>query len=91
MLLDHGSWYVLVKGELTSGEAIGTEFGDKPLSKPNPTTVTAKTDCMFICIETDVLEEIRLKVPHLNYELRKYRVNQSDPAVDWIMGVRPVN
>lgn len=89
--LDRGTWYVLVQGELNSGDAVGTEFGDKPLSTPNVTTVTAKTDATFICLSTDVLEKVRLDVPQLNYELRKFRVNESDPNVDWMLGIVPVD
>jgi len=89
--LDQDNWYLLASGDLTSGEPIGTEYGYKPLSKPNPGKVTAKTDTTFICLTADIAEKVRTEVPQLNYELRKYRVNQSDPAVDWILGILPVN
>ena len=89
--LDQDNWYLLASGELTSEEPIGTEFGHKPLSNPNPCRVTAKTDTTFVCLAADLAEKVRIEVPQLNYQLRKFRVNQSDPAVDWILGVLPVN
>lgn len=83
-------WYLLAKGELTSEEPIGSEYGYKPLSEPNLCTVTAKTDAIFVCLTADLAEQVRLEVPQFNYTLRKYRVNQSNPAVDWILGVLPI-
>jgi len=91
LMLDRGSWYVFASGELVSGDPIGTEFGDKPLSEPNPKSVTASQDSTFICLTTEAAEKARLEIPQLNYELRKYRVNQSDPSVDWMLGILPVN
>lgn len=90
-MLDYGAWYVLASGSLKSGEELGAEFGDKPLSKPNTATVTAETDATFICFSTDVLNRIRVEIPQFNYELRKFRVNQVDPDVDWILGIVPTN
>jgi CRP-like cAMP-binding protein len=91
LMLDHGSWYVFAKGELVSGDPIGTEYGDKPLSQPNTKSVTASQDSTFLCLTTEEAEKVRLEIPQLNYELRKYRVNESDPDVDWILGILPVN
>ena len=91
LMLDYGTWYVLASGKLVSGDPIGTEYGEKPLSKANTQSVTAEEDSTFICLSTDAAENVRLAVPQLNYELRKYRVNESDPDVDWILGVLPVN
>jgi hypothetical protein len=88
--INEDSWYLLAKGELTSGEPVGTEYGFKPLSESNPCTVTAKTDTTFVCLTADLAEQVRLEVPQLNYALRKYRVNQSNPAVDWVLGVLPI-
>jgi CRP-like cAMP-binding protein len=88
---DNSTWYVLVQGELTSEEPIGTEFGYKPLSKSNETTVTAKTDALFLCIKSEALEVTRINIPQLNYELRKFRINQSDPNADWMLGMVSVN
>lgn len=90
-MLDYGAWYILASGTLKSGDEAGTEFGDKPLSKPNTATVTAETDCTFICLSTDVLNRIRLEIPQFNYELRKYRVAEVDESVDWILGILPTN
>ena len=90
-VLDSGAWYILANGELTSGEAIGAEFGDKPLSSSTPATVTAKSDVTFICMSTDVLDRVRLEVPQFNYILRKYRVQEVDPHVDWILGKVQIN
>lgn len=88
-LLDHGAWYILASGTLANGDPVGTEYGDKPLSKPNPATVTAETDATLVCLATEVMEQIRLEIPQFNYELRKFRVNEVDPAVDWILDVVP--
>lgn len=88
-LLDYGAWYVLASGTLTSGDPVGTEYGDKPLSKPNATTVTAETDATFVCMSTEAMEKMRLELPQFNYEIRKYRVNEVDPSVDWILDVLP--
>jgi CRP-like cAMP-binding protein len=88
-LLDHGAWYILASGSLANGDPVGTEYGDKPLSKPNAATVTAETDATLVCLATEVMEQIRQELPQFNYELRKYRVNEVDPAVDWILDVVP--
>lgn len=89
LLLDYGAWYVLASGTLTSGDPIGTEYGDKPLSKPNAVTVQAETDATFVCLSTKEMERIRLEIPQFNYQLRKYRVNEVDENVDWILDVLP--
>jgi CRP-like cAMP-binding protein len=90
-MLDYEAWYILAKGELTTGESIGAEFGDKPFSASRAATVTAKTDVTFVSLSTHVLNKIRLEIPQFNYLLRKYRVSEVDPGVDWILGVVPTN
>ncbi len=91
MHLGDDAWYVLASGTLVSGDKIGAEFGCKPLTDNNVQDVTAETDASFIRLDKDSAEQVRLEVPQMNYVLRKYRVNETDPNVDWILGILPTS
>ena len=87
---DDQSWYILQEGQLESGEETGHEFGWKPLSDNNLVEVTAKETCSFVYFDKHELEELRLGIPQLNYMMRKRRVSQNDPQVDWKLGIVPL-
>ena len=88
---DTDHWVLLCKGKLNSDTpgtpVIGAEFGWRPFAAENPYNVTARGDTTLLSFNKNDLEQLLHAVPQLNYVLRKLRVAQEDPDIDWILGV----
>ena len=94
---DH--WYILSSGDLRNGDCsfpVGAEFGWQPFSKLDSISASqidqykCESSCNFVRFSRDGFEALRLELPELNYMIRKWRVLNSDPGVDWKLGPVPI-
>jgi hypothetical protein len=94
---EENAWYLLAEGDVTdtAGSAgahrIGTEYGFRPFTASNTALITCHTDATFVRIERRVLEQAILDIPQLNYVLRKYRISNNAPDVNWLLGHVDIN
>lgn len=82
-------WYIFAEGQATVDGVpvtIGEEFGWKPFSDTREGFITAQTRCRLVKITTNRALELIRQTPQLNYSVRKRRVEEGDPAVDWLLG-----
>lgn len=89
LAIDETCWYLFYEGEATLADielVIGDELGHKPFSKVVPGTVHAKTDTRLMKFASEPFSNLLSGTPQLNYMIRKYRVLQRDPGVDWYLG-----
>jgi CRP-like cAMP-binding protein len=82
-------WYIFADGDAateTTDLFSGDEFGWRPFSTPREESITSKAGCRLVRIPTRPALDLMRDTPQLNYFLRKLRVEQDDPTVDWILG-----
>lgn len=87
---DKKSWYIVSKGEGMFGGincGAGMEFGWRPLGLEVQGMLTANTSMDIVKFSKKEFDQMRLRLPAMNYSLRKYRVSQNDPEVNWLLGV----
>lgn len=63
------------------------EFGWRPLGLEVQGMLTANTSMDIVKFSKKEFDQMRLRLPAMNYSLRKYRVSQNDPEVNWLLGV----
>lgn len=87
--IDDDHWYILDSGK-ASFEGIpltvGDELGIRPFSSKIMGKLKTETECRFIRFSIQPLSSLLQGTPQLNYLLRKYRISENDPAVDWWRG-----
>ena len=87
--IDDDYWYILDSGK-ASFEGIpltvGDELGIRPFSSKIMGKLKTETQCRFIRFSIQPLSSLLQGTPQLNYLLRKYRISENDPAVDWLRG-----
>lgn len=86
---DEDNWYILAKGSVVDdNESVGAsaEFGWRPFLEPHIGPVTCSEDCRFIKFKREQFEKLRLEVPQLNYNMRKYRAARGSEPVAWLLG-----
>ena len=87
--LSEDHWYIFYEGQgVCNGAALGVgdEFGQRPFSSAMPGVIEAETDCRLVSFPMNEFANLLSGTPQLNYLLRKFRVDRSDPAVDWLLG-----
>lgn len=87
--IDDTSWYLFYEGSATLGDeelAIGDELGLKPFSDVVSGTVKASSDTRLMKFPNAAFSNLLSGTPQLNYMIRKFRVLQRDPCVDWYLG-----
>jgi len=87
---DGDRWYLMVEDDANATDnriEFADELGWLPFSAPRPARIETKTPCRFVTFERTAFEALRLEVPELNYRMRKLRIEQNDPAVDWMLGL----
>ncbi len=88
-MVDDDYWYILDSGKASFEGiplTIGDELGIRPFSGKVMGKLQTETQCRFIRFAIQPLSSLLQGTPQLNYLLRKYRVSQDDPAVDWLRG-----
>ena len=87
--IDDDYWYILDSGK-ASFEGIpltvGDELGIRPFFSKIIGKLKTETQCRFIRFSIQPLSSLLQGTPQLNYLLRKYRISENDPAVDWLRG-----
>lgn len=86
---DSDWWYILSTGKIDDEGIEATkaaEFGWRPFSSRHVGTVTCLEDSRLIKFRRDQFEALRMELPHLNYLVRKYRIDHDDAMVDWLLG-----
>lgn len=87
--VDNEHWYIVSSGKGSFEVApcgVGTEFGWRPLSTSVQGAMTASTKMDITKFRKTEFEHLRLRLPAMNFSIRKYRVKQKDPAVNWLLG-----
>lgn len=86
---DKKHWYIVSRGagyfEGVSCSA-GMEFGWRPLTTAKKGMLTASSDMELVRFDKEEFDQMRLSLPAMNYSIRKYRVTQKDPRVNWLLG-----
>jgi len=88
-IVDDDYWYILDSGKASFEDiplTVGDELGIRPFSSKVMGKLKADSDCCFIRFPIQPLSSLLQGTPQFNYLLRKYRVSQNDPAVDWLRG-----
>jgi hypothetical protein len=86
---DNDYWYIVSsgKGEFEGNTcSVGMEFGWRPLSSPVKGKLTASSKMDVAKFGKEEFERLRQDLPSMNFSIRKYRVNQNDSCVDWLLG-----
>lgn len=92
--IDDEYWYIFDQGDCTfNGVALehGDEMGYRPFSVEVTGTLEAAADCNLVRFPRQAFSNLLAGTPQLNYLLRKYRVEQDDPCVDWLLGTVTTN
>lgn len=90
---DESSWCILTDGSVEDDDGVHTaskEYGWLPFSEANAASVICLEDCKFVKFRRNDIESIRLKVPQVNYYLRKQRTSQEHSRVTWLMDEVPI-
>lgn len=88
------SWYILVEGTAKQAGITLTsssEFGWRPLAEADCASVTFDSQSSLLKFDRSAFEDLRLAAPQLNYLLRKFRVNEDNINVDWVLDLVSVN
>ncbi len=87
--IDDDYWYIFHSG-WAKFEGIplvgGDELGIKPFSKKVMGSIKAESNCQLVRFAIEPLSSLLKGTPQLNFLLRKYRVSEDDPGVDWLRG-----
>ena len=87
--VDAAAWYLLYEGSAKIGDeelSTGDELGYRPFTSAIEGTVTAVTDTHLVKFPQEEFSHLLSGTPQLNYMLRKYRIDQNAPEVDWFLG-----
>jgi len=83
------NWYIFSSGDANldrTSLAMGDEFCIKPFSTPVTGKLVASQETSLMVFSSEKIAALLKETPQLNYQLRKFRVNRKDPAVDWLLG-----
>jgi len=83
------NWYIFSSGDANldgTSLSMGDEFGIKPFSTPVTGKLVASQETSLMVFSSEKIAALLKETPQLNYQLRKFRVNRKDPAVDWLLG-----
>lgn len=86
---DKKHWYILSRGTGYFEEVScnpGMEFGWRPFATDKEGIITASSDMDLVRFDRKQFDQMRLSLPAMNYSIRKHRVTQQDPRVNWLLG-----
>jgi CRP-like cAMP-binding protein len=87
--IDESQWLLLSEGSATVGElplSNGDDFGARPFAASKTGTLTTAKGCKILAFNASALTTMRLRIPQLNYSLRKLRVLDSTVDFPWKLG-----
>lgn len=92
--LTSDNWCLLASGEASlDGAGMHNEYdyGWRPLARDLAGTITSDTGCDLILFDRKLFERLRLESPLLNFQLRKLRIAQQEPDINWLLGKVSIN
>ena len=87
--IDDCHWYLLSQGSaVLEQETLSQEddIGARPFAPPKTGSLTSAYGCKLLAFDSSKLDYLRLRIPQLNYSLRKLRVLDSTMDFEWKLG-----